>query len=127
MGELDIKTWIEGARYVARLRRRIWQCRLGMLAALLFLVPFFAYWHELNRYVHGIVFSLFVLAVGACLLVGNATWLELIHFRCPRCGKHFFAAFGVPFLKNVCKHCGLDLSPGVINKAKPLEGADPWE
>ena len=111
----------------ARLRRQLWRCRLGMLAALLFLVPFFAFWHELNPYVQAIVFSLFILAEGACLLAGNATWLQLVCFRCPRCGKHSIAPFGFGFRRNVCKHCGLDLGPAVIDKARPLEGADRWE
>jgi hypothetical protein len=124
MGEFDTKAWTEGARYVARLRRRIWHCQLGMVAALLFLVPFFAFWHDLKLYLHGIVIAMFFLVASACLLVGNATWFELIGFRCPRCGQHFIRAFWIGFYSNRCKHCGLDLGPGAIAKAKPLDLAD---
>jgi len=83
MGEIDTKTWIEGARYVARLRRRIWQCQLGMVAALLFMAPFFAIWHELKPHVHGIVIAMFFLAVSACLLEetqpGSSSLASAVH------------------------------------------------
>ena len=124
MGEIDTEAWIEGARIVARLRRRMWKCQLGMFAALLFMAPFFAFWHELTPYMHGIVIAMFVLAVSACLLVGNVTWFELVGFRCPRCGQYFIRAFWIGFYSDRCKHCGLDLNPGAIAKVKPLDLAD---
>ncbi len=95
-----------------------------MFAVLLLMVPIFASWRERNSYLHGIAFSLFLLVEGACLLVGNATWLELICFRCPRCREHFVAPFGFAFLPNTCRHCRLNLGRAVIDKAKPLQNAD---
>ena len=124
MGELDTDTWIAGARYLALMRRRIWRCRLGMFAGLLFLLPFFAVWHELNPSVQGVVMLLFFLFECACLLIGNAFWFALTGFHCPRCGKDFIKAFGIGFYRNRCKHCGLDLGLAVIDKAKPIKGGD---
>jgi hypothetical protein len=104
MGELETKMSIEAARFVARLRRRIGRCLLGLLAALGFEVPVFAFWHELNPYLRGMLFSLFPLAACACLLAGSAAWLQLIEFRCPQCDKWFFAPFGLGYRRNRCKH-----------------------
>jgi hypothetical protein len=124
MGELVTTTWIDGARYVARLRRRILRCYLCMFAVPLIAAPVFAFWHLMNPFVRGIFVSLLCLAAVACLLVGNVTWFALIEFRCPRCGNYFTGAFGLGYLKKVCKHCGLDLDPAVLDKAKSLEPAD---
>jgi hypothetical protein len=86
-----------------------------MFAALLFMTPFFPFWHELKPFVHGIVVGIFFLVVSACLLVGNAAWFKLIGFRCPRCGRYFIRAFWIPVYSNRCKHCGLDLGPRAID------------
>ncbi len=111
----------------ARLHRRMWRCRLGMFAALLLMVLPFAFWQKLNLYVQVAVLSMYVLTQGVFLLVGNVTWLELIHVRCPRCDKHFITPFGLGFLRRACKHCGLDLGPAVIDKTKPPGEVDLWE
>lgn len=127
MGELDTRTWIEAAQLVGRLRRRIWRRRICMFAALLFELPVFAFWHELNPCVRGILFSLSPVAICACLAVGNVAWFRLVEFRCPRCGKWFIAAFGFGYLRNRCKHCNLDLSPAAVAKGKPLDVLEPGE
>ena len=124
MGKLETKTWNQASRYVTRLQRRIWRCQLCMLGLPVIFIPLFAFWHELNPFVRGTLFSLFFLAAGAFLLVGNVTLFELICFHCPRCGDNFFAVFGFGYRKKVCRHCGLDLSPAVVQK---LEGEDLFE
>jgi hypothetical protein len=124
MGKLDTKTRNQASRYVSRLQRRIWRCQLYMFGLPFIFMPLFAFWHELNPFVRGTLFSLFFLVAGAVLLVGNATWLELICFHCPRCGDNFIAPFGFGYQKKVCKHCGLDLRLAVIDK---LEDEDLFE
>jgi hypothetical protein len=93
MGEFDTQTWIEAARFVARLRCRIWRCQLGLLAAFLFQVPVLAFWEKLNPYVRGILFSLYPLALCACCLIGSVAFIRLGGFRCLRCGERFFSMF----------------------------------
>jgi hypothetical protein len=127
MGELHTDSWTERARYLALLRRRMWQCRLGMFVSLLFLIPFFLAWHVLNPSVQGVVLLLFILIECAWLLLGNVVWFALTQFRCPRCGKGFIEAFGFGFYRNQCKHCGLDLGLTVFDTAKPIKGGDPLE
>jgi hypothetical protein len=127
MGELDTDSWTERARYLALMRRRMWQCRLGMFAGLLFLIPTLLVSQVLNPSVQGVVLLLYFLFECAWLLLGNAVWFALTQFRCPRCGKGFLEAFGFAFFRNQCKHCGLDLGPAVIDKAKPLKGWDSWD
>jgi hypothetical protein len=127
MGELDTHSWTERARYLALMRRRMWQCRLGMYASRLFVIPFFLVWHVLNPSVQGVVLLLFILIQCAWLLLGNEVWFALTQFRCPRCGKGFREAFGFGFSRNQCKHCGLDLGLAVIDKAKSIKGGDSWE
>ncbi len=124
MDELDANTWSDTARSIARLRRRLLRCQLGMVAVLLIMVPILAICEILHQPVEWIFFVLFPVAAGAFLLVGNATWLKLIGIRCPRCGERFIAAFGFGFLRNRCKHCGLDLDLAAIAKPKLLDGAD---
>ena len=124
MGEIDTKMWIDVRRYAARLRRRMWYCQLGMIAAPLLMAPLFAFWQEFSRFVQGVLIAAFVPAVSACLVVGNATWFELIGFRCPRCGQYFISPFWIGFYSKRCKHCGLDLGRGAIAKEKPLDLAD---
>ncbi len=124
MGEVDTETLIEAARHAARLRRWIRRCQLGMFGVVLIAVMVFEFWRELNPFVSGVFFWLRVLALGACLAVGNVAWWKLIEFRCPRCGKYFIAAFGLGYLKKACRQCGLVLDPAVIEKTKALEGAE---
>jgi hypothetical protein len=124
LGQLDTETCIEAAQLVARLRRRIWRCQLGMVAALLFEVPVFAFWRELTPYVRGMLFSVFPLAACACLLRGNAAWFRLLNFRCPRCDKRFMVPFGLGYLRNRCKNCDLDLGAAAVAEAKPLDVLD---
>ena len=38
------------------------------------------------------------------------TWLELLNWRCPRCGKRFVVSAVDNIPTDECKHCGLDLS-----------------
>ena len=125
--KLNTRTRKQASRYVTRLQRRIWRCQLYMLGLPFIATPIVAFWHELNPFMRGIFCSLLFLAFGAGLLVGNATWLELICFHCPRCGDNFVSMFGIGYRKKVCRHCELDLSPAVIDKAESLEGEDLFE
>jgi DNA-directed RNA polymerase subunit RPC12/RpoP len=38
-----------------------------------------------------------------------STWLILLYWKCPRCGKRFILSSGSSFPTNFCKHCRLDL------------------
>ncbi len=128
MGELDANTWSDAARSIARLRRRLLRCQLGMFAGVLATWPILVICDILDNPMPRIVFvQSFLLVAGTFLVVANTTWLALISIGCPRCGKHFCATFGFRFLSNKCKHCGLDLGLASIPKPKPLDGADLWE
>jgi hypothetical protein len=124
MRKLDTDSFSEGARYLALMRRRMWQCQLAPFVALLVFAPCLLAWHVLNSYLKSAVLLLYLFTVGACLLLGTAAWFGMTQFRCPRCGKGFIAAFGFGPYRNHCKHCGLYLGPALSDKAKPPKGGD---
>jgi ribosomal protein L37AE/L43A len=107
VGKFDTETANQASHYVTRLQRRIWRCQLCMVGLPFIATPIFAFWHELNSLVLGIFLSVFLVIAAACLLVGNAAWLQLVRFRCPRCGDHFISPFGFGYRNKVCRHCGL--------------------
>jgi hypothetical protein len=109
MNDIDEKTWIESAQEYERSIRRTRQFSLGLA------VPFFAYLMLLGigseRLYPVLVFIFPILAFSSCVCIlgGFITSINLINFRCPRCGARFAKRFLWYFRKR-CKHCGLDLS-----------------
>jgi hypothetical protein len=124
MSELDAEIRSDAAKSIVRLRRLLLRCQLGLLGVPLVMAPILIACEKLGPSALGILFVAFFLAAGACLLVGNAAWLQLIAIRCPRCGKAFTAAFGFGHLRARCQHCGLDLGPGAIGKSKSADESD---
>jgi hypothetical protein len=90
MGDLDTKTWIDGAQAYDRLRRRIWRLSFGYIGIFVgFAIGFRCAAANKLDGIAGTLFLLFVPAAGILTVVGFIAWFELHEFRCPRCGERF--------------------------------------
>jgi hypothetical protein len=72
----------------------------------------------------GTVLLLLALGFLTCWAVGSATWIWLLRFRCPRCGKRFIVTWWSSWPSDRCKHCALDLGPAKMAVAKPAGVVD---
>ncbi len=110
MGDIGEKTWIEAAQEYERLNRSTWQFSLGLSG------PFFAFMMLLSigseRLYPVLVFIFPILMFSSCVCILGCfiTSINLINFRCPRCGKRFARGGVLWYYSKRCKHCGLDLS-----------------
>jgi hypothetical protein len=93
-----------------RLRRRYFQFFLGgVMSFAVFAGPLIAYGDNLHRAVVGVLGALTAVFGVICWGGGWATWITLMNWRCPRCGKRFILSFSNSLPTNNCKHCGLYL------------------
>jgi Zn finger protein HypA/HybF involved in hydrogenase expression len=109
MGDIDEKTWFEPAQEYERLCRRIWQFSLGLAGLFFAFMILLGIGSERLYTVLVFIFPILVFSSCVCILGCFITSINLINFRCPRCGERFARRVLWYYCKR-CKHCGLDLS-----------------
>lgn len=110
MGDVDPDTLAEAARRYTDLRRRFWRFFLGGFALLAVLcIPLFAFGENLDPAVKFVLGMLLTIGFLTCWTGSLITWLSLLSFRCPRCGKRFLLSWASSWPTSNCKHCSLHL------------------
>jgi hypothetical protein len=94
-----------------RLRRRFWRLFLcGVASFAAFGLPMILAGERMPPALRGTFGAATALTGLVCWIGAVSTWLMLLNWRCPRCGKRFLLSSTSSWPTGVCKHCGLDLS-----------------
>jgi hypothetical protein len=108
MSDVDATTLAEAARRYTVLRRCYWRFALGGVILLALLG---ALLNVLSPRFDPVVCLILIVPLVAgfltCWVGCLATWLALMRFRCPGCGKRFLLSCSSSWPTAACKHCCL--------------------